>query len=295
MSDKSTRIYSVLSLTAVDIIKTNPPALHVAADGLVETSQWSNPVLVPRTCEAKTPPADGIQEFDFHATPPTSDAIVLPYETKISGSGTLPDLPEWVRGVRVIADTNEVEYLFPIAEPLFSKAGKATQEIEGEAEFMARTASGASVEPIFAEEIDGELYPERAGKSCRSYTLGKVSIPEFKTEWKIKCILRDPFSGKCITKTKMPVLYRRTSKVMLIAQVCLPKDDTVWDAVKDCIEKAVIVGIAAGVILKGNLAPVTAVLKAFVISCLKAKLGDLANEVDVALRRHKIPGKWKKV
>lgn len=291
MSNNSTHIYSVLSFTDVDIIKTNPPALFVAAVGLVNTSGWSNPVLIPRTYV--NPPADGIQEFDFFATPPSG--IVLPYFARISGNAVLPDFPDWVRGVRVVSATNEVEYLFPNSELLFGDVEKAAQEIDGEAEFIATTVSGDSVEPIFAEDIDGEIYPARAGTSCRSYTLGSINIPEVKTEWEIKCILKNPFNGKCITKTKVPVLYRRTSKLTLIAQVCLPTDDAVWDAVKDCVEKAVIAGVAVGVISQGNLAAAAAALKAFLISCLKAKLGDLVNEVDVTLSRRKIPGKWKRV
>lgn len=290
MEKSETAVLEVTALKSVDIIKSNPPSLHVSADGYVTTSGWTCGMLMPR--EYVTPPADGIQEFDFVATPP--DGIVLQVISKISASGVLPEMPAWVRGVRVVTATNKIDFAFIAAETLFDGAEIAAAD-DTDAALLVKTVSGKEVEPVLATEIEGALQEARAGQSCRSFTIASVNFPEVKTEWKIKCVLKNPFNDKCITKTKVPVLYRRTSKITLYAQVCVPSDDVLWDAVKDCVEKAVIAGIAVGVVTSGNLAAASAALKAFLISCLKGKFGNIINDIDVNLSRRKVPGAWKPV
>jgi hypothetical protein len=54
------------------IRKTNPPQLHIAADGTARSTGYTTPTLIPYVYV--TPPADGIYDFDFVATPP--DGIV---------------------------------------------------------------------------------------------------------------------------------------------------------------------------------------------------------------------------
>lgn len=85
----TSRIYSIVTVD-LSLIKTNPPGLLVSAAGMVTTSGWSNPRLVPFTYFK--PPADGILDCDFVATPPAPDQIVLQVLTPISGDLALTDI-----------------------------------------------------------------------------------------------------------------------------------------------------------------------------------------------------------
>jgi hypothetical protein len=240
------------------------------------------------------PPADGIQEFDFVATPPTG--IHLPYLEPITGHGSLSDMPTWVKGVRIFAKTNDIEKSFPrlandtSIEPAVNSASEDETVDE-----IATSKPGILAESMLVEGDASAPEPTIEGTSCRSFLLASVSVPEVKTEMVVKCVLKDPFSGKCIAKTKVPVLYRRTSKVRLFAKVCVPDDQKIWDEVSECIKEAVIAGVVAGVLTQGNLAAAAAVLKAFLIACLKRKVGDLSGDISVKLDREKTVGVWKPV
>lgn len=76
--------------------------IFVAAIGVVPSSGWSNAHLSPRYYI--TPPADGLWEFDFVADPPVG--IVLAVELPIAAT-TLQPCPNWVRGVKIIAEQND--------------------------------------------------------------------------------------------------------------------------------------------------------------------------------------------
>ncbi|MDB5935265.1 MAG: hypothetical protein JWQ01_2609 [Massilia sp.] len=99
----SRKVYQVSSVH-VSISKVQPPRLHVSVAGQVSTGGWKGPELVPRIYVR--PPSDGIQEFDFLATPPAGMAIqvILP----ISASVDIEQV-EWIKGVRVYSATNSVE------------------------------------------------------------------------------------------------------------------------------------------------------------------------------------------
>lgn len=76
-------------------------SVYVSALGLVPTGGWTDPRLDPRFYVH--PPADGIWDFDFTATPPDDGATdVL---TEIAAS-TLQPLPKWMRGARVHSANN---------------------------------------------------------------------------------------------------------------------------------------------------------------------------------------------
>lgn len=95
-------VYSVQDVY-FHINKSNPPQLIVHAIGMASTSGWSNGNLSPR--QYVTPPADGIQDFDFVATPPTG--IVLQVLSPIAGDGEI-QLEDWMKGVRVHSKSNDM-------------------------------------------------------------------------------------------------------------------------------------------------------------------------------------------
>jgi hypothetical protein len=99
-------IYRVDSVY-IAINKSNPPQLQISASGEVSSGGWKAPALVPRIYV--TPPADGIQDLDFVATPPSGIAVqvILP----VAGDVTITLVP-WILGVRVHAKTNSVIALF---------------------------------------------------------------------------------------------------------------------------------------------------------------------------------------
>ena len=97
------------SVTAVNysISKSNPPIYTICAAGIVPTSGWGGGQLLPAVYV--TPPADGIQDFEFVALAPTGD--VLQVESPIAASWT-GGLPNWANGVRVNAAHNDIEVVF---------------------------------------------------------------------------------------------------------------------------------------------------------------------------------------
>jgi hypothetical protein len=101
-------IYEVLKVKADVIIniRPNPPAIIVAASGLVLTTGWTHPNLSPWAYIV--PPADGILDLNFVARPPTG--LSLQVICPIHVTTVLP-VPRWVRGVRVHSSTNEIEAL----------------------------------------------------------------------------------------------------------------------------------------------------------------------------------------
>jgi len=78
--------------------------LHLSAQGTVPTSGWSSPRLTARIYIE--PPADGIQDFDFVAAPPTGPAleVLSPIATSIATM-----VESWFRGVRIHAKHNTLE------------------------------------------------------------------------------------------------------------------------------------------------------------------------------------------
>jgi len=99
-------IRSVLSVDLA-LLKSNPPQLLVSSIGTVNSGGWKNGTLESRYYVV--PPADGIQDIDFVASPPTgpSTTVILP----IPAQTTISPIPAWLKGVRVHAETNHVQAL----------------------------------------------------------------------------------------------------------------------------------------------------------------------------------------
>ena len=99
----------ILKVIDVDtsLMKSNPPILVINAYGVVATLGWSNPRLEPRYYIEF--PADGIQDFDFVADPPTG--MVPQVITPIAAQIEWDNPPEELKGVRIHAQTNNVEHL----------------------------------------------------------------------------------------------------------------------------------------------------------------------------------------
>ncbi len=90
---------------SVSYLESQPPIMVVIASGNVSTPGWTNPGLSRMVYI--TPPADGIQEYEFMATPPSG--IVQQVITPIAAKDEWRDPPAWIRGVRVKSATNSVE------------------------------------------------------------------------------------------------------------------------------------------------------------------------------------------
>ena len=93
---------------------TNPPRLIVEAVGELPTHGWSNGRLSP--VEYAEPPEDGLQEYQFIATP--SHGRDDERTCSIRASVTWEDFPDWVRGVRVTTMTNAMAPRLSILEPV---------------------------------------------------------------------------------------------------------------------------------------------------------------------------------
>ncbi|HYR23046.1 MAG TPA: hypothetical protein VEP30_09020 [Chthoniobacterales bacterium] len=100
-STKSDKVMEV-DRVAVSYIKTNPPQLKIEAEGKTNTGGWTNPRLVERVYIV--PPADGMWEYDFVATPPSG--ISTQVITPISAHTVRRDIPPGMKGVRVHASKN---------------------------------------------------------------------------------------------------------------------------------------------------------------------------------------------
>lgn len=101
----------ILEVTDVKYIehRTKPKSATILTVGTVPSTGWSNGRLIPWIY--KTPPADGIQDFDFVADAPGPGTIVLQVVTPIGGYwyGVVPG---WIKGIRIHASTNKLEASF---------------------------------------------------------------------------------------------------------------------------------------------------------------------------------------
>lgn len=273
-------IMAVKSVT-IGLLKRQPPIPFVAADGCVPTSGWTGGALAAHVYV--NPPADGIQDFDFIATPPTG--IVLPVVSPIAAPPVLlENMPAWLRGVRVHARDNVIERLLtPAAAPLV--------EADVEAPAAAPAALAATDDVVF-DEIDDEVaLLLDAGEACHRFTLLKLNgWPEVKTEFENKCVT---LFGKRVC-TKLPVVYRRSCELVIEAEVCWPGQAEIVAAVEDCARQALAAGGLAG-LLAGNLAAATAAFETYLRGCLAAKGVAASGGVRVGLRRRNHCGPWKPV
>jgi len=104
MTGDPTLIREVTDVT-ISVLEKLPPILVVNASGNVSTGGWSNPALVRMVYV--TEPVDGIQDYQFMATPPAGIApdVISP----VHATDSWDNPPKWVKGVRVKASTNSME------------------------------------------------------------------------------------------------------------------------------------------------------------------------------------------
>ena len=291
-------IYQATEFGRIAILKRNPPIYLFEVHGMASTSGWTNVRLEPRVYVM--PPEDGIWEFDLVGDQPTG--MVLPMLTPVSAFGMM----EWnkdLRGFRVYSATNSIEYEIysSLAETIDDKAFfEATFEDDDDT-----VAQAAGVDKVLGFDASDVEFPPAlelvettamasiAGRRCHAMKLMSIDgVPEVKTEWKTKCVLK--IGGKCVTKTKIPQLFRRSTKMVLQAKVCWPGEDDIRNAVEDCAKQAVAAGVLAGV-FTGSLSAAAAALKTYLVGCLKAKGIELAEQVSVDLDILKEKGPWKPV
>jgi len=103
---ESQLIYSVNDVELA-ILKSDPPQLSISAKGETRTGGWTNPELVEIIYV--TPPADGIYEYEFVATPPDGPSTTA--LTPIEAETVRHSIPKELKGVRVKAETNSKEAL----------------------------------------------------------------------------------------------------------------------------------------------------------------------------------------
>ena len=165
-------------------------------------------------------------------------------------------------------------------------------DLESEASDFDDDAFESQRESVQVEETD-RFSVVRAGNKCYETKVLSAKVwPEFKTEWPIKCVLSA--FGKCRLKTKVPVAYKRISKLQLIARVCVPSEDDLKNDITECIKGAVMAGVIAGV-GTGSVSATAAALKVYLMACLAAKGVEAANDISVGASIRKEPGRWKKV
>jgi hypothetical protein len=98
------RVYEVLEVSLA-FNKKMPPEFVVSARGRTERSGYTGPELV-RVIYVR-PPEDGIQDYEFEATPPSGPSLEV--LTPIQATDVWSDPPSWVRGARVHAESNSLE------------------------------------------------------------------------------------------------------------------------------------------------------------------------------------------
>lgn len=105
------QVMEVVSGTATYFGK-KPSTLVIHSVGKVPSSGWTNPQLSPRFYIVA--PSDGVQDFDFYATPPTgiSLPIVLPIVAEAAAQLDVDNY--WgqgkpLKGVRIHARKNDIE------------------------------------------------------------------------------------------------------------------------------------------------------------------------------------------
>lgn len=148
MAPQGALIYSVES-ASIEILKTEPPAIVVAAVGRTNSGGWSNARLEPRYYI--NPPADGIWDIDFVAMPPPADAIVTMGLVKHTAHLVLPDIPPSIAGFRIHTASNSLEVMLPGARVMaFAAAGEGTG-----IDSRALTLDLNVFRPIFIDKMPG--------------------------------------------------------------------------------------------------------------------------------------------
>jgi hypothetical protein len=105
---KVTRVEAAIAY----VFRNDVDFLMLSARGTVPDSGWTHPQLNERIYV--NPPADGIWEFDFDAQP--SGGVTMPVISPLASS-VRRRVPDWFKGVRIYAATNQIEPEIVPGEP----------------------------------------------------------------------------------------------------------------------------------------------------------------------------------
>lgn len=108
MTDNDPQPVMAVHDVSIAILKTYPPQVIVSAIGTVSTGGWRDPQLAPHVYI--DPPVDGVQGYDFVATPPAGYAIQV--LSPVFAANGPAEYPEWMRGARVHSASGSVEAMF---------------------------------------------------------------------------------------------------------------------------------------------------------------------------------------
>ena len=106
------RLVREVTDVSISILEKEPPILVVQASGNVPTGGWTNPGL--SRVVYFTEPADGIQDYEFMATPPSGMATDM--ITPVHATDSWDNPPDWLKGVRVKAASNSMEEAVLLAD-----------------------------------------------------------------------------------------------------------------------------------------------------------------------------------
>jgi hypothetical protein len=99
------KLISEVTNVAVSFLESQPPIMVVQASGEVPTAGWTHAGL--SRVVYVTPPEDGIQGYEFMATPPSG--AVIQVVSPVEAVDRWHDPAKWVKGVRVKAENNSMQ------------------------------------------------------------------------------------------------------------------------------------------------------------------------------------------
>jgi hypothetical protein len=102
-------VYSVDSMT-FEVRESMPVQLVIKARGTVRTGGWTNAELRPLQTLV---PEQGLRSFTLVATPPRPDMMVTQALAPVEATFTIPALPDDVKQIRILAETNEKTETLP--------------------------------------------------------------------------------------------------------------------------------------------------------------------------------------
>lgn len=126
------------------LANTTVPTIVITAIGTVNSGGWSKPRLSPWVYLA--PPEDGIYDFDLEANPP--GGITTQVITVIATTLSVPNPPNWLKGIRVHASSNYKVASIEEAKVLPIKASGITIQWDGDLpwpDVLRAAAEGGSV------------------------------------------------------------------------------------------------------------------------------------------------------
>jgi hypothetical protein len=169
------------------------------------------------------------------------------------------------------------------------------EEYEYEFEPLAAESADVQIESLkdgVVLELN-DTAEEAADRVKHTFELGSLDgVPEVKTESERQCVGRSWWR----TCANVPVLYTRTGKVTLVAEIIVPTNinERIAGALRGCALGAI--GAAGLIAVIGSPAASIPAFKVALIGCLSTAAGDLADqlisEVSVGLHTKQTSGPW---